>query len=173
MKRKNYTINPKRKLYLAYGSNLSEEQMAYRCPDATIVGRAVVNDYELLFKGSKTGSYATIEPKKGGKVPVLVWSITPKDEARLDMYEGFPTFYYKKDLQVEIESLDQEPLGAEKAMVYIMDEKRPFGIPSKLYYGVLHNGYKDFGFDLEILEHGLMKSCKAMYKGTAPKKEVL
>ena len=26
------------KLYLAYGSNLNKEQMAYRCPDAVPVG---------------------------------------------------------------------------------------------------------------------------------------
>ena len=31
-----------RKLYIAYGSNLSVEQMDYRCPDATIVGTATL-----------------------------------------------------------------------------------------------------------------------------------
>ena len=51
-----------RKLYLAYGSNLSLEQMAYRCPHAYPVGTATLPDYQLLFKGSKTGSYLTVEP---------------------------------------------------------------------------------------------------------------
>ena len=39
----------KRKLYIAYGSNLSVEQMAVRCPDAEIMGKAVLKDWTLRF----------------------------------------------------------------------------------------------------------------------------
>lgn len=42
-----------KKYYLAYGSNLNIRQMALRCPTAKPVGTAVIEDYELLFKGSK------------------------------------------------------------------------------------------------------------------------
>ena len=59
------------KYYLAYGSNLSVAQMAQRCPDAVYVGTAEIENYQLLFKGSQSGSYLTIEPKVGSKVPVL------------------------------------------------------------------------------------------------------
>ena len=52
-----------KRYYLAYGSNLNLQQMALRCPMAKPVGTAVIRDYELLFKGSKTGAYLTIEPK--------------------------------------------------------------------------------------------------------------
>ena len=45
-----------KKFYLAYGSNLNVEQMQFRCPDARIVGTAEIPNYQLLFKGSKTGS---------------------------------------------------------------------------------------------------------------------
>lgn len=153
----------KRKLYLAYGSNLSEEQMSYRCPDAEIVGRAGIKDYELIFKGSKTGSYATIEPKKGSYVPVLVWSISERDERSLDRYEGFPTFYYKKDMEIELEDMKQNQLGNRKAMVYIMDEQRKLGIPTYTYYNVIGKGYKKFGFDIKILQKALQKSAVAVY----------
>ena len=54
-----------KKFYLAYGSNLNVKQMQFRCPDARIVGTAEIPNYQLLFKGSKTGSYLTIEPKRG------------------------------------------------------------------------------------------------------------
>ena len=54
------------KYYLAYGSNLNIRQMQMRCPGAKPVGTMVLKGYELLFKGSKTGSYLTIEKKKGG-----------------------------------------------------------------------------------------------------------
>lgn len=41
----------KMKYYIAYGSNLSVKQMAHRCPDARIAGQAVLEGWELLFKG--------------------------------------------------------------------------------------------------------------------------
>ena len=85
-----------KKLYIAYGSNMDEEQMAFRCPTATLVGTAIVEGYELIFKGSRTGSYATIEPKEGSIVPVLVWEIGQMDERRLDYYEGYPNFTIRR-----------------------------------------------------------------------------
>ena len=64
-------------------------------PDAKAVGTGVIKDYRLMFKGSKTGSYPTIEPAKGYEVPVGVWSVTPEGRRMLDIYEGYPRFYYK------------------------------------------------------------------------------
>lgn len=70
--------------------------MRMRCPSARIIGTSEIPDYELLFKGSKTGSYLTIESKEGSRVPVAAWEVSAEDELALDRYEGFPTFYYKK-----------------------------------------------------------------------------
>ena len=39
-----------RKEYFAYGSNLNFEQMAYRCPEATVVGTAKLDGYELALQ---------------------------------------------------------------------------------------------------------------------------
>ena len=138
-----------KKLYIAYGSNMDEGQMAYRCPTARLLGQAEVEGYRLLFKGSLTGAYATIEPQEGGRVPVLIWEIGERDEASLDRYEGYPSFYYKKDLTVS--------LGGQEvtAMVYIMDERRRPGEPSGAYYGVLERAYRKFGFPMETLETAL------------------
>lgn len=60
------------KFYVAYGSNLNVKQMTMRCPTAMIAGTATLEDWELLFKGSKTGSYLTIEPQVGCQTPVAV-----------------------------------------------------------------------------------------------------
>ena len=49
-----------RKEYFAYGSNLNFEQMAYRCPEATAVGIAKLDGYELAFRRG----YLTIFPKR-------------------------------------------------------------------------------------------------------------
>ena len=76
-----------------------------RCPSARIIGTAEIPDYELLFKGSKTGSYLTVEPKTGESVPVAVWETTEEDEAALDRYEGFPAFYYKAEMKLPIRGI--------------------------------------------------------------------
>ncbi|KXB93081.1 hypothetical protein HMPREF3191_00621 [Veillonellaceae bacterium DNF00626] len=80
----------KQRIYIAYGSNMSEVQMTRRCPDAVLSGTGRIWGYELLFKGSLTGCYATIEKKADAFVPVVFWRISPADERRLDAYEGFP-----------------------------------------------------------------------------------
>ena len=57
-----------KRLYVAYGSNLNMEQMMRRCPHAHPIGTSKIAGYELLFKGSKTGSYLTIEEQDGAEV---------------------------------------------------------------------------------------------------------
>lgn len=141
---------PKR-YYIAYGSNLNVRQMLYRCPTARAVGTATLTGWELLFKGSKTGSYLTIEPKDGGKVPVAVWEVTEADERSLDRYEGYPGFYYKKELEITFQGLRTGRDRARTAFVYIMHEERPFGVPSAGYVSCCIKGYEDFGFDLAPL----------------------
>lgn len=76
----------KRKIYLAYGSNMSLQQMYYRCPDAEPVGKGVIKGYRLMFKGSKSGNYATIEPEEGQEVPVVAWAISDEDEENLGFF---------------------------------------------------------------------------------------
>ena len=115
-----------KRYYVAYGSNLNLSQMALRCPTAKVYGAGVLNNWELIFRGSKTGSYATIRRKKGSVVPVVIWEIRPKDEKNLDVYEGFPRFYFKQNVMVDL------PDGKKKAMVYIMDTMRLLFAPSSL-----------------------------------------
>jgi hypothetical protein len=150
-----------KKLYLAYGSNLNIAQMRYRCPTAKIVGTAVIENYELLYKGSKTGAYLTIEPKEGSQVPVGVWLVDKDCEVHLDRYEGYPDFYYKKDLTVKVKDFFKNEVRERKAFVYIMHEERELGIPSELYVRVCEEGYKLFGFDTAYLNQALKKSKEA------------
>lgn len=142
-----------KRYYIAYGSNLSVEQMADRCPDAKVVGTAVLHGWQLLFKGC-----ATIEPNPAKETPVLIWEISERDEKRLDCYEGFPSFYYKKDLGVEVKPMDGGEAMELIAMVYIMDEKHICGMPSPYYYKVLKDGYEAFGLPMETLTQALSDS---------------
>ncbi len=142
----------KRKYYIAYGSNLNLIQMKMRCPEAKIIGTSMIENYQLLFKGSKTGSYLTIEPQEGSSVPVAVWSVTEADEKALDRYEGFPNFYYKKEIMLPIKGIQSGKTRNRKVFVYIMHENRTLGIPSKYYLETCLQGYRSFGFDEDLLK---------------------
>jgi hypothetical protein len=78
-------------------------------------------------------------------VPILVWSITPADEAALDRYEGFPSFYRKEQMNVEMKG------RVVPTMIYIMNDGRALGQPNCSYYATIREGYVDAGFDTETL----------------------
>ena len=141
----------KKRYYIAYGSNLNIRQMRMRCPSARIIGTSEIPDYELLFKGSKTGSYLTIEPKKGSRVPVAAWEVSIEDEQALDRYEGFPTFYYKQEMLLPIKGIRSGKIRRRNTFVYIMHEDRVLGVPSNFYMQTCLSGYKSFGFDPKFL----------------------
>ena len=140
-----------RKLYVAYGSNLNIPRMRMRCPGAKIVGTSEIPNHRLMFKGSMTGSYLTIEPCEGESVPVAVWEISPEHEAALDHYEGFPTFYYKKAMKLPIKSAKSGKTQVRETFVYIMHEERLYGTPSISYLNICAKGYDAFGFNKEKL----------------------
>ena len=147
--------------YLAYGSNLSIEQMSVRCPDATIIGKGVLRDWKLLFR-----QYATIEKCKWYYVPVLVWKLSKQDEKNLDWYEGVPRFYIKEKLTLEVSSLDNNELGEENGMVYVMTQqavKLRTVMPSRYYFALLADGYKKFEFEREILVSAL-RECDTILR---------
>ena len=141
-------------LYIAYGSNLNLQQMAFRCPTAKVIGASKIKDYELLFRGGRRGSVATVEPLKGSHVPVLLWELKEKDLQALDRYEGYPRFYRKEILDVELNG------KTISAMVYIMNDGHPFGSPSDYYLNAIMEGYKSAGFDTEYLEQAVEKSIR-------------
>ena len=75
-------------LYFAYGSNLNQEQMSGRCPDAKPLGKFTLENWRLVFRG-----VADIEPHEGSLLMCGLWDITSRDEKNLDRYEGFPRLY--------------------------------------------------------------------------------
>ena len=139
--------------YLAYGSNLSVAQMAHRCPDAKVVGKAMLKGYRLVFR-----TYATIEKHKGSKTPVLVWDISEQDEKRLDRYEGYPQSYIKEELEVRMTDLDGKKPMKIKARAYVMTKGRVKATPSWDYYNIIAEGYHKFGFDFAPLLEALSEA---------------
>lgn len=137
----------KEKLYVAYGSNINLEQMAFRCPNSEVVGTAMLQGYELQFK-----RVATVEKKEDAQTPVLIWKLPKEDENALDRFEGFPSLYRKEQVSLEVDGQEQ------KAMVYIMNGDRTLAEPSMGYYDCIQQGYVGNGLDLSYLERALEQS---------------
>ena len=96
-----------------------ENAMAFRCPNSTVAGTAMLKGYELQFR-----HHATIAPDDESKVPVLLWKLNAQDEHFLDCYEGFPKYYRKESITLELNGESVE------AMVYIMNGDRPLESPT-------------------------------------------
>lgn len=139
-----------KKYYLAYGSNLNLEQMAFRCPNAKPIGTINLKDYRLVYKGrADEFSYLTIEKCEGSIVPLGLLEVSYLDVFSLDSYEGYPTFYSKYYIPIKIGDKNK------KALIYVMNQYFDYHLPSEEYITTCMDGYEDFGFDKAILEKAL------------------
>lgn len=128
-----------RRFYVAYGSNMNKQQMGKRCPDARVVESGYLPDWRLRMP-----FYANIEPKRGDKVPVLVWEISDADERNLDRYEGYPHLYDKRELLLSVNG------KMVTALAYIMTDEYNNHHDGKIrssYEETIKQGYADAGFD--------------------------
>ncbi len=147
----------KDRFYIAYGSNLNLGQMAKRCPTAEVVKATYLQNHRLMFRGKGT-AVATIEKRRGSKVPILIWRLQPNDEHNLDIYEGFPHLYRKETLKMTVDG------KRIRAMAYIMNEAlHPYDTPSRSYFDTILQGYEDAGFDAKILRHAVLDSVWEAY----------
>ena len=137
-----------KRLYLAYGSNINLEHMAQRCPHSKVIATDKLKNYELEFRG-----VATIVPKKGASVPVLLWEIDQLDEISLDRYEGFPRLYRKELFNMNINGKSRE------VMAYLMN-RGEISPPTPTYYNCIKKGYEANGIDTGPLREALERSVE-------------
>ncbi len=131
-------------LYFAYGSNLNFERMDIRCPTAKAFGRAMLAGYQLVFD-----RVATLIPKEDASTPGFVWEIDEEAELSLDLYEGYPLFYRKEQVIVQMEDGT-----AQNVMVYLMNTNG-YSLPPQTYLDIIIYGYEDAGLDSSYLQDGL------------------
>ncbi len=127
------------KYSVAYGRNLDIKRMKKRCPHCVLVGKTILKDWQLTFK-----RYITVEPCKGGIVPVGVWQIDDLAEKKLDIIEGFPTLYKKEIVKIELNGTIVE------AIIYVINDIHP-KYPDKAYLEKIMIGYNDFNFDKKFI----------------------
>ena len=145
-------------VYIAYGSNMVEDQMAFRCPEARLIGTGYISGARLEFF-----LHATVEKTndRRNRVPVAVWEINDRDEKSLDRYEGFPHYYVKETWTVHMDD------GSEiEGMIYIMNMIRQLP-PMNSYYQGIAEAYRRLGLRSQIktvLQPALERSLARGYR---------
>jgi len=144
------------KIYAAYGSNMNIEQMSKRCPKAILLGTGKLKNYRLTFRGSGRG-VANIEKQVGSSVSVVLWELTKECEKSLDIYEGYPRLYVKKEVEVMTAQVEKV-----NAMAYVMSkeyENMP-AQPTKYYLDIIWNGYLKNKIPIRILREAIAENLR-------------
>ena len=119
--------------YFGYGSNLSKEQMAIRCPESKYYASGTLSGYSWLIN---TRGYASIKPSDSNFVLGEIFTLSQQDVDYLDIYESVEEgMYLKSNLSVETSK------GTIDCLVYIASDSTP-GIPQDEYIERINLGIK-------------------------------
>ena len=133
------------RLYFAYGSNMDQRQMDYRCPAAVMVSTGWLNNYGYRIEGR---GFATVIPEENSRVWGVVWKLTEACEVSLDGYEGVSKGIYWKEI-VTIESGSSE----RSCLVYIASYRQALSgrqnLPSLNYQDRIVAAAAEFNFPSE------------------------
>ncbi len=138
-----------KRLYFAYGSNMSEAQMVLRCPDSSAVGIARLSDYRFLINERGVASIAECD---GRVVCGLVWEISESDERNLDHYEGVAKGLYCKS----VVSVAVQEGHTVDVLVYVATSSKE-GKPRTGYMEKIIRAAAGLGFPSQNLEE--LNSC--------------
>ncbi len=119
--------------YFGYGSNLSKEQMAIRCPESKYYASGTLSGYSWLIN---TRGYASIKPSDSDFVLGEIFTLSQQDVDYLDIYESVEEgMYLKSNLSVETSK------GTIDCLVYIASDSTP-GAPQEEYVERINLGIK-------------------------------
>ena len=119
--------------YFGYGSNLSKEQMAIRCPESKYYASGTLSGYSWLIN---TRGYASIKPSDSDFVLGEIFTLSQQDIDYLDIYESVEEgMYLKSNLSVETSK------GTIDCLVYIASDSTP-GVPQDEYIERINLGIK-------------------------------
>lgn len=125
------------KLYFAYGSNMSRQQMAVRCPTAAFVGVGRLLGFDFFIDGR---GVASVSPKEDCEVFGVLWRLSDGDLLSLDRFEGVSLgIYFRQTHAIHISS--GESLSAT---VYVSSTKFP-GPPRQGYLEKILQSADDHG----------------------------
>lgn len=80
-------------LHFAYASNMSRALMRARCPQAQALGTAMLSSWRYVIA---MNGYASIVPAPGHAVHGVLWRLSPRDRAAVDLYEDVASGTYRR-----------------------------------------------------------------------------
>ncbi len=82
-------------LYFAYGANMARAPMTLRCRGALALGAAQLEGWRFVITAD---GYASIAPRAGAAVYGVLWRLTPRDLAALNVFESLDSGLYRRTL---------------------------------------------------------------------------
>lgn len=133
--------------YFAYGMNLDPELMERRCPGCRRIGKAILKNYRLCFRGC-----ATIEESHGDEVWGAVYEINAEEHLwALNQLEGYPRFYSRIEVELRLKSYPDDTFMV--AMAYQMNERLVRDDrPLSSYLAIIMEGCRDWGIPDSYIE---------------------
>lgn len=148
--------------YIAYGSNMVQEQMAFRCPDARLIG---TGEHRRSPAGVLPPCHRRKDRRPAQPGARSRWEINDRDERSLDRYEGYPSYYIKERWPVHMSDGSQI-----EGMIYIMKMIRQ-SPPHSAYYKGIEDAYRKLGLRSQIntiLKPALKEACSGAALETTP-----
>ena len=134
--------------YFAYGMNTNIAEMERRCPKAVCLGAAWIEDYEFVFR-----THADIAESPGGICYGVLWDITRADLQALDRLEGYPYYYTRFRVRVN--------LGDHfvYALTYQMNDQTYIQEPSRGYLEMVTEGYQQNAVPTNQIDQAINMVC--------------
>ena len=132
----------------AYGMNTNLQEMAERCPAAKPLCVAVLQNRRFDFR-----FHADLTYVHGSTVEGVLWSIDAQTLDILDIVEGYPFYYIRKQFYVLADG------KKHLAWIYLMKDPANLQLPDASYWNNVVNGYKENNLNMEQL-HSALKRAK-------------
>ena len=133
--------------YFGYGMNTNRANMASLCPAAVPLGAAMLHGFEFRF-----AYHADVVRTAGAKTVGVLWDITDTCLARLDLVEGYPSYYDRVPVNVVHRDI------SFASLVYVMRPGHELAPPADHYWNMLVEGYTDFDVSKRQLYTALERS---------------
>jgi len=121
-------------LHFAYGSNMHRAVMRKHAPLAVPLGVARLLHHRFVITAD---GYASVVPARAQTVHGVMWRLTPRDRATLDLWENIAAGQYRAEI------LAVDGIGRRPALVYIA-RPRALGRPKPGYMEIVVNAAREW-----------------------------
>jgi len=111
-------------LHFAYGSNMERAVMRRHAPAALPLGVAALADHRFVITAD---GYASVEARRAHTVYGVLWRLTPRDRAALDIWENIAGGLYRAEM------LPVHHCGRRRSALVYLARPRGIGRPKSGY----------------------------------------